>query len=95
MASSKEQQSQPPAPTAATTQEPLQTCRCGHNRNHAMVTGERSYSFIGWIALLVGVTAIPTKIEFRCSKCTQTFEASTDADICEMYGGTAPPGEPG
>jgi hypothetical protein len=65
---------EPQSPTAASTK----TCKCGHGRDHAMVSASPSYSFIGWAAILTGISWEPTSISFVCRRCDQTFETIRD-----------------
>ena len=55
------------------------TCRCGHTVDHHMVSAEPAYSFLGWVALLVGISAVPIKLRYRCRRCDIVFDETTNA----------------
>ncbi len=57
---------------------PRRTCRCGHERDHPMVSANPQYSFIGWCAILTGISWEPTSAAFTCRRCDETFETVSD-----------------
>lgn len=57
------------------------TCRCGHARGHHMVSADAEYTFVGWVALLLGISARPTRINYHCRRCDQIFERTTDPEV--------------
>jgi hypothetical protein len=71
------------APEAA----PRHTCRCGHTRDHPLVTHEVQYSTFNWLlGVLMGVSAgHPKRIRFRCRKCGEVVEESTDRKLIYTY----------
>ena len=73
------------APTAEVIDAPQPRCRCGHARDHYMVSSECTYSVGGYIWLIIGVTVYPIRVRFRCRKCGELFETSTDPEICKKY----------
>ena len=65
----------------STTVAGLATCSCGHDRNHTLVRKKGEYSFWGWLALGMGATVVPRKLNFFCQKCGELIESTTDPDI--------------
>ena len=61
------------------------TCRCGHDRDHFMVSGEGQYTFLGWAAMLFGISAVPTRIDYRCRRCGKVFDQTEDPE--KLHGG--------
>lgn len=57
---------------------PARTCRCGHDRGHAMVSPNPKYSFLGWVAILIGISWEPESIDFTCRRCGEAFDRLTD-----------------
>lgn len=53
-------------------------CKCGHDRTHYMVTPDGKYSGMGWFWVLFGVTTRPVRIEYRCRRCGEVFDETTD-----------------
>lgn len=58
--------------------EPGPTCPCGHDRSHFMVSPEPRYSGLDWFWVLFGITTMPREVSFRCRRCGQTFDRTTD-----------------
>lgn len=65
--------------TSPTTKIP--TCRCGYNRDHHMVNEEFEHTGVGWFLLLFGISAKPVRIKYRCRRCDQIFDETTDPAI--------------
>lgn len=65
--------------------EELPTCRCGTNSDSRFCVADREYSFVRLLYLLWGGTSIPTKISFRCVKCGEVFETTTNPTVCRRY----------
>lgn len=65
-------------PAATPTATPAKTCACGHDRTHTMVSPNPKYSFVGWVAILTGISWEPQHIDFTCRRCGQTFDRMTD-----------------
>jgi hypothetical protein len=65
---------------AAEEDRPLERprCACGTDRTHRFATPEREYSISGTLYLLWGGTAVPRKVRFRCVRCGQVFDETTD-----------------
>ncbi len=54
------------------------TCRCGHDRDHTMVSPEPEYGVLGYVRLMMGGTPTPSRVRFRCRSCNQVFDESVD-----------------
>ncbi len=61
------------------------TCPCGYGRGHRMVKVDTEYSTKGWFLLLIGVTATPVRLSYRCRRCNTTFDSTTDPALCEEH----------
>ncbi len=54
-------------------------CACGHTRDDPKVAQEPEYTLWGWILLSVlGISAKPDHIVFRCTQCRQKLGVSRD-----------------
>ena len=53
-------------------------CACGTDRTSRFATPEREYSIAGTLYLLWGGTPVPRRVRFRCVRCGQLFDESTD-----------------
>jgi hypothetical protein len=54
-------------------------CSCGHDRDAPEVAQEPEYTLWGWILLSVlGISAKPDHIVFRCTKCREKLGISRD-----------------
>lgn len=66
---------------------PRPTCRCGHTRDHRLVSPEPQYAL--WnlsLGIFMGVSAgDPKSIRFRCLRCNETIEESTDPADLKRY----------
>ncbi len=60
-------------------------CRCGHDRDHYMVSPVAHYTFVGWCLVIFGISAPMTHMEFRCRQCDQVIESTTDREVMESY----------
>lgn len=60
-------------------------CRCGHEVGHTMVSPEPEYSALGWVMVLVGISAKPKRIKYRCRKCNSVFHETTDRKDLDNY----------
>jgi hypothetical protein len=71
------------APADAPETTDLPACKCGHDKTHYMVSAERRYTVWGWfLALFMNAGATPNKIEWRCRRCREIIDASSDPDVC-------------
>ena len=60
-------------------------CRCGHHRDHFMVSPVAHYTFFGWFLVILGISAPMTYMDFQCRECDQVIETTTDAEVMEGY----------
>ncbi len=65
---------------AKDTKKARPRCKCGHDRNHPLVSPSAQYTTMGWFLVLVGISARPTSIKFLCRRCEQVVETTTDPD---------------
>ena len=61
--------------------EIVEICICGHNRHHHLVTPSATYTAWGtfWITIM-GVSAVPIRIDFICRVCNEKFDFEIDPD---------------
>jgi hypothetical protein len=74
----------PDGPADAAAAGPAR-CRCGHDRDHYMVSPVPSYTFLGWCLVILGISAPMTQMVFRCRTCDQVIETTTDVETMESY----------
>lgn len=65
-------------PPADDTSAARATCRCGYTRDHYMVTPEAKHTFWGWCLITLGISSKPIEMTFRCRRCKEVIEVSTD-----------------
>jgi len=66
--------------------ENLPRCPCGHDRTHFLVSPEGKYTLIGWFwVTLMGVTTKPVRIDYRCRKCGNVLETTTDPKVLSAH----------
>ncbi len=54
-------------------------CRCGHDRRHPYVVADLVYPKGSGLKMwLVGASATPSEVRFRCRKCGEIVETTTD-----------------
>jgi hypothetical protein len=63
----------------------LPTCKCGTDADSKYCVRDREYGFLGTLYLLWGGTSVPNKVSFRCVKCGETFEVTTQPSECRLY----------
>jgi hypothetical protein len=61
-------------------------CRCGHGIGHYMVSAEPAYGVGAWLAMLIGISATPSKVTYRCRRCEQSIGQTTDRAVLEGQG---------
>ena len=68
-----------PPETEEDDDEDLPFCDCGHTRHHLMVSPEPEYTAWGtfWVTLM-GVSATPIRLRFRCRICKLVFDMTDD-----------------
>ena len=59
----------------------VETCSCGHSRNHHLVTPRATYTAWGtfWITIM-GVSATPIRVDFICRICNEKFDFEIDPE---------------
>lgn len=60
-------------------------CRCGHTRNDPEVLPEPFYTGWGWLLFLIGVTAKPLAVLYRCLWCKQVIARTRDPMILSRF----------
>jgi hypothetical protein len=60
-------------------------CRCGHGRDHPMVSSKNDYTLWGWFWLYFGVTVMPKCVRFVCTLCGEELARTTDPKEMEKY----------
>ena len=68
------------------TPDYFETCRCGNDRHHHMVSAVPTYTLWGqfWITL-IGVSATPIRIDFVCRICKQKFDFVTNPTVLKNF----------
>lgn len=66
------------------------TCRCGHTKDHPLVTAEPKYSLFHFcMGLFMGSSlGDPKSVRFQCSRCGDVIEESTDPELRATHGWT-------
>jgi hypothetical protein len=69
-------------------EEPLyiETCTCGFDRHHHMVSANATYTAWGtfWITIM-GVSAIPIRVDFICRVCNEKFDFEIEPDNLKNF----------
>jgi hypothetical protein len=61
-------------------------CSCGYDRHHHWVSQERKYSsWNGFWVMVMGVSARPLRIDFRCRRCKEKFDFITNPEELKRY----------
>jgi hypothetical protein len=71
-----------PQTSETTTADPAR-CRCGHDRDHLMVSAEGRYGGWGLFTLWFGITTRPHTVVFRCRRCGQAIEETQDEGVLD------------
>ena len=71
--------------TSPEAKPPAPRCRCRHGRDHHMVSPEGEYTFSCYLRLFFGISARPTRIKYRCRRCDQVFDETTDPDVLAKH----------
>lgn len=56
-------------------------CPCGYDRFAPLVYQNPVYGVLGWLALILGATPKPKRVEYRCSRCQYFFGYTIDPEI--------------
>src|SRR5690349_3169393 len=70
------------AAAPATEERDLPRCKCGTTRHDPHAAPQREYSMLGAIYLLWGGTCVPSRVNFCCVLCGETFDAVTGRSEC-------------
>lgn len=60
-------------------------CACGHDRSHPQVAPEPVYTEWSWFLFLIGVTAKPRSVLYRCIWCKQVLASTRDPKILSRF----------
>ena len=60
-------------------------CRCGHSREHRMVSLQAKYSFWNMVWLLFGASVTPRGISWVCRLCSEVIDKTDDPEQIEMH----------
>jgi hypothetical protein len=60
-------------------------CRCGNDKTNPLVRPIKRYSYLGVMALLMGFTARPNRIDWVCSVCGTVIDSITDPQTLERF----------
>ena len=60
------------------TDTALPRCKCGHDRNHYMVSAEPQYGIWQLFVVSMGISQKPRGVEYRCRRCNEVFDRTTD-----------------
>lgn len=60
-------------------------CRCGHSKADPAVVPVRRYGLWGMMALLMGYTARPSRVDVVCAECGAVFDSITNRATLERF----------
>ena len=60
-------------------------CSCGHDRDHPRVTAHASYSMLGAMYFLTGITGPPKEIRYQCGDCGEIIETTREPEVLQSY----------
>ncbi len=60
-------------------------CRCGHDRTNPSVRPVKRYGWWGAMALIMGFTSRPARIDLICLACGDVVESITDRKTRERF----------
>ena len=74
----------------ATTPEPTKTpsvtrCLCGHDKTNLTVRPAKRYGWWGQMALIMGYTSRPARIDWVCETCGTALDSITDPETLERF----------
>lgn len=58
---------------------------CLHEPGAPNVKAEPQYSVLGGVMLVLGITAEPKTVRFRCRLCHRVFDETADRAVCRKY----------
>ena len=64
----------------------METCSCGHNRYHHMVSADTTYTAWAtfWITIM-GVSATPIRVDFICRICKEKFDFEIEPEQLKNF----------
>lgn len=74
-----------PQTRTAEAHDDVPRCRCGYDRHHYMVSASPSHGVGGWLRLFVGISTRPHKITYRCRRCDDVIEESTEPEALDAF----------
>ncbi len=60
-------------------------CACGHDYTHPSVAPEPVYTDWGWLLFLIGVTAKPQSVIYRCIFCKRVLASTKDPSVLRKF----------
>jgi hypothetical protein len=60
-------------------------CKCGHDVNHPQIAPEPVYTNGSWLLFLIGVTAKPSSVVYRCVLCKQILASTRDPKVLSRF----------
>jgi hypothetical protein len=66
---------------------PEQACSCGNDKSDSKIQHKCEYSGFGQILYWIGISAIPVRVNFICSKCGEVVESTDDPNILKQFVG--------
>jgi hypothetical protein len=50
-----------------------------------MVSAEGEYTFSGYLRLVFGISARPTRVNYHCRRCDKVFDSTTNSKILDEH----------
>ena len=72
-------------PETTTKAPTVPRCRCGHDRTHPAVRPVKRYGWWGQMALIMGFTSRPARLDLICSTCGTVIDSITDRKTRERF----------
>lgn len=60
-------------------------CACGHSLSHREVVPVPDYTGWAWFSFLMGVTAKPRRVLYRCLRCKQVLGSTRDDKVLSKF----------
>jgi hypothetical protein len=60
-------------------------CRCGYGKTHPAVRPAKRYGWWGQMALIMGYTSRPARIDWVCETCGTALDSITDPETLERF----------
>jgi hypothetical protein len=60
-------------------------CQCGHDKTHPTVRPVKRYGWWGQMALIMGFTSRPARIDWVCETCGTALDSITDPETLERF----------